>query len=271
MNGGPTGVGCVSFLNSKPLIDGAGNELGGPVRFEVPSRLLDLLLDGQVKIALCPVIDYQLSPVPLKVVPVGGICCRGETLTVRVFSQKPLGEVKRVYADTDSHTSVNLMKVLFARKYGTRPEVVPLNQAGQSSAPECMLLIGDKVVTHEPKREAYAHQMDLGEAWHAMTGRPFVFATWLALEDTVLGDLPQKLEALRERNAGRIDEIVGQYAVKLGWDVARAKEYLGGLLHYQVGAAELGAMELFWKEAYALGLIKELRPMRRVKVELGLR
>jgi chorismate dehydratase len=263
VSGGPSSVGCVSFLNSKPLIDGAGDSLGGPVRFEVPSRLLDLLLNQEVKIALCPVIDFQLSKEKLKVVPVGGICCAGRTLTVRVFSRGPLGKVTRVYADTDSHTSVNLMRVLFARLYGTRPEVVPLGQAGPGEQRECMLLIGDKVVTQEPSAEAYPYQMDLGEAWHKMTGRPFVFATWLALEETDLGDLPARLKALREGNAGRIHEIVATYAVRLGWDVARAHEYLGSLLHYSVGEPELAAMELFWKEAYALGLIGELRGMAR--------
>lgn len=256
-----TEVGCVSFLNSKPLIDGAEAVLGGPVRFEVPSRLLDLLLGGEVKIALCPVIDFQLSPKALKVVPVGGICCRGRTLTVRVFGRRPLSEVKRVYADTDSHTSVNLMRVLFKRLFGTVLQVLPLNEAG-AAEPDCVLLIGDKVVTREPSRTVYPHQMDLGEAWHEMSGRPFVFATWLALAETELGDLPERLKALREGNAGRIDEIVKAYAGPLGWDAERAREYLGGLLHYEVGEAELGAIEAFWGEAHALGLIPALRPMR---------
>jgi chorismate dehydratase len=257
---GAAEVGCVSFLNSKPLIDGA-QEILGPVRFEVPSRLLELLLRREVKIALCPVIDFQLSPAALKVVPVGGICCRGQTLTVRVFGQKPLQEVKRVYADTDSHTSVNLMCVVFKRLFGTRVEVLPLNEAGEGT-PECVLLIGDKVVTREPSRAVYPYQLDLGEAWHEMTGEPFVFATWLALEETDLGDLPAKLKTLREGNAGRIDAIVAQYAVSLGWDAGRAREYLGRLLHYEVGEAELRAMEYFWKEAHALGLIGTLRPMK---------
>ena len=67
-------VGCVSYLNAKPLIHGmeeAADAARARARYDVPSRLLDDLLSGAVDVALCPVIDYFRSPRPLVVVPSG--------------------------------------------------------------------------------------------------------------------------------------------------------------------------------------------------------
>ena len=114
-------IGCVSYLNAKPLIEGLDNRTNPTVRFDVPSRLLDDLQAGNVDIALCPVVDYYRSPVPLRVVPVGGIGSRGPTLTVRLFSRIPLHAVDTVHADSDSHTSVLLMRVLMDKLYHRHP------------------------------------------------------------------------------------------------------------------------------------------------------
>src|SRR5688572_12720402 len=100
--GAKSRIGCVSFLNSKPLIDGPEGDDALDVRFDVPSRLLDDLLSREVDIALCPVVDYQTSPVALSVVPVGGVGCDGPTLTVRLFSRRPLDRISLIHADTDS-------------------------------------------------------------------------------------------------------------------------------------------------------------------------
>jgi chorismate dehydratase len=75
-------VGCVSFLNAAPLIDGI--EEDGQVRLitDVPSRLLETLLKRSATIALCPTIDFQTAPQELSIVPVGAIGSEGTTMTV---------------------------------------------------------------------------------------------------------------------------------------------------------------------------------------------
>src|SRR5689334_23123652 len=78
-------LGCVSFLNAKPLIYGLENEPALPLSLDVPSRLIEGLHDNRYDIALLPVIDYQRLD-GLVVVPSGGIGCDGPTLTVRIFS-----------------------------------------------------------------------------------------------------------------------------------------------------------------------------------------
>jgi len=256
-------LGCVSYLNSKPLIhglDASANPSHPTVRLDVPAHLLADLESGEVDMALCPVIDYFRATRPLMIVPVGGIGCEGRTMTVRLFSRVPIERITTIHADTDSHTSVALVQVLLHAAHGIRPTVVGFNTrtrdvATHADRPQSMLLIGDKVVTNAPIAVAYPYQLDLGEAWRTLTGLPFVFAVWMARPDADLGDAPQTLTRLREANAGRIDEIVRAYAGPLGWPDDLAREYLGRVLHYHIGPRELEAIGRFADLAATLGLI----------------
>src|SRR5438045_511103 len=109
-------IGCVSFLNSKPLIDPLVSAHGGKehsdvdVHFAVPSQLLGLLQSGSVSTALMSVVDYHAANVVL--LPAGMIGCDGPTLTVRIYSRVPAEKITLVHGDTDSHTSVILAQVI---------------------------------------------------------------------------------------------------------------------------------------------------------------
>lgn len=259
-------MGCVSYLNAKPLIDGFAAALPGhDLVLDVPARQIDLLLTHQVDLALCPVIDYYRSPQPLTAVPVGGIGCAGPTLTVRLFSPVAFEKITAVRLDADSHTSVCLLAVVLDAVYGIRPPVtVGLPAAGEQHEPGvARLLIGDKVVTHAPTEQDYPHQLDLGAAWHDLTGKPFVFAMWLAREGAALGELPQQLAALLEHNLTRTPASAHEHAADHGWPVDLAADYLGRVLRYRVGQAELDAVSDFAQRAAALGLIPTPPPPLR--------
>lgn len=258
-------VAAVSFLNARPLTEGLDGEEGIHLISDVPSRLLDTLLEDRASVALCPVIDFQLSPIELEIIPVGAIGCDGCTLTVRVFSRGPMEAVTCVHTDGDSHTSVALLSVVFKELYGRVPEIRNLVSAdvnGSAAPPDAVLLIGDKVVRNQPDTGLYPHQIDLGEAWQGMTGLPFVFACWMARTDRNLGELPDLLSRCRDRNRGRIAEIAARHALASGWPEQLAVEYLREILRYDLGPRELEAIELFWSKCRELGLIERLRPMK---------
>ena len=113
-------VAAVSFLNAKPLIAGLDDEPEIHLITDVPSRLLKTLIEDRASVALCPVIDFQLSREELAIVPAGAIGSDGPTLTVRVFSRVPMDDVADVHTDGDSHTSVALLAVVFDELYGRR-------------------------------------------------------------------------------------------------------------------------------------------------------
>lgn len=276
-DGRPRRVGCVSYLNAKPLIHTSGAADGGAdgafsqaidLHLDVPSRLIGRLTGGEVDLALCSVVDHFRSGGQTRLVPVGGIACEGPTLTVRLFSRLPIEQLKTIHADTDSHTSVLLLRVLLHDLYGLTPDLLhydtraPLTAgrpADPTHPPAAMLLIGDKVVTNAPAATVYPYQLDLGAAWHDLTGQPFVFATWLAKTHTDLGGLPDLLAKQRQTNLGRLDDIVQTYAAPHGWPADLAADYLGRILRYTLGPRELDAIEYFRGRLLTLGLIDAVK------------
>jgi len=255
-------IGAVSYLNARPLIDGLNEEGEIALDVDVPSRLLAGLIEGRTCAALCPVIDYQRASRALQILPAGAIGSEGATLTVRVFSTRPFDLVEAVHVDTDSHTSVALLQVVFDALYGRLPKLIPTSfRSPDNHHRDTILLIGDKVIAAEPDPSVYCHQMDLGEAWNRITGLPFVFATWMTTPESNLGALPELLNKRRRENANRIDDIVEAQAHLHGWTATLAREYLGRLIQYEIGKTQLAAMQLFWKRCHEIGVISELRPL----------
>jgi chorismate dehydratase len=247
----PLNLGSVSFLNAKPLIFGLDRCPDVRLTLDVPSRLLDGLLDGRFDVALLPVIDYQRMP-GLRLLTSGGIGCDGPTLTVRIFSPVPVERITTLACDTDSHTSVALARIVLAKLYNLRPRFIDL-AAGAVAGDTALLLIGDKVVCEEPKGLPY--QVDLGDAWKRLTGLPFVFAAWIARQGVDLRDLPERLELAKRDGLAHLDEIITQHAVPRGWPADVARFYLAQSLRFDIGAPELRAIRLFHQYAAEEGLL----------------
>lgn len=256
-------IGCVRYLNSRPLVAGLEEVPGFRITNDVPSRLLAGLESEQTVVALCPVIDYQTSSSRLRIVPAGAIGSDGETLTVRAFADKPFSEVESVAVDGDSRTSVALLQLLLHELYGTRPALQPLAKdslhRGLPDGVDAILLIGDKVVTAAP---LLPYQLDLGEVWKRLTGQPFVFATWMCLEATDLDGIPELLRRCREANRRMIGRIAEAHAGPAGWPHDLARHYLGDVLRYDIGQRELKAITTFWTRCHEIGLIQDLRPLQ---------
>jgi chorismate dehydratase len=248
-------VGSVSFLNAKPLIHGLDSADHVKLSLAVPSNLLAGLRSEVLDIALLPVIDYQRME-GLCIVPSGGIGCDGETLTVRIFSKCPMTEIKTLACDPDSHTSVALARVIFAEQYGMSPRFVDWTRHEQQPC-DAKLLIGDKVVCEEPP--GFEHQIDLGSAWKALTGLPFVFAVWTARKGIDLGDLPEQLEQAKEAGLASVSEIVQRHAVAKGWPAGLAMQYLTVYLKFDIGERQLEAIGRFHHLAAKHGMIEGVR------------
>lgn len=250
----PLRVGCVSYLNAKPLIYGLENDLGVALQLAVPAKLLAGLQSNQFDIALLPVIDYQRLPDAL-IVPSGGIGCDGPTLTVRIFSRTPIERISQLACDAESHTSVALARIVLGERYGIHPEFIDLSRSG--SGADAMLLIGDKVVSNEPA--GMEHQLDLGAAWKELTGMPFVFAVWIARGGVELADLPDRLSRAREQGLANLPAIVRAHAVSRGWTAELAMKYLRDYLRFEVGPRQLEAIGRFHSLSQKYGVIESVR------------
>ncbi|MCA3005555.1 MAG: hypothetical protein LW650_08715 [Planctomycetaceae bacterium] len=287
-------IGYVKFLNTLPLVEGLAAWRDADLQAAVPSKLAAMLLGhppghppGQqpgspantptLDLALASVIDAaKAGRAPggqprIALLPCGMIGCDGPTLTVRIFSAVPLDQVTVLHADTDSHTSVALAQILLSRLHNRRPTVVDYDAREKVSNgrpeewPETVLLIGDKVVTDSPPAIRYPHQMDLGEAWKRYTGLPFVYATWMCRA----ADLAEPLSPLgrailtaaavldrqRRRNTQRTEWIIERYSTDRYWPEDLARRYVTELLRYQVTDRDRQAVDRFFTEAAALGLV----------------
>jgi chorismate dehydratase len=250
-------IGSVSYLNAKPLIFGLESQRDLNLQLEVPSRLLAGLESSRFDAALLPSIDYQRLG-NLRIVPAGGIGCDGPTLTVRVFSTRPINQITTLACDTDSHTSVALARIILAESYGIHPRIVDLNHDAETIG-AARLLIGDKVVCEEPVGMDY--QLDLGSAWKTLTGMPFVFAVWTARAGVDLGDLPARLEQAKQAGMQNLSEIISRHAIPRGWPAGMALQYMTAYLKYDVGPKQLDAIRQFHRLAKKYDLIGELKPL----------
>ena len=262
------GVGCVSYLNSKPLIEPLLNRPDIHVQFAVPSALGDLLARGEVDAALLPIVDYQTSPTELVLVPAGCIGCHGHTLTVRIFSRVPPQEITRLYADTDSHTSVILAQVVLREFHNTSPEILALTPADAADwdSMESVLLIGDKVINAAPPPGLYPWQLDLGDQWCGNTGLPFVFAMWMMPAGNPDRNLAQELAAARKAGDIMTDELVARYAAAKGWPPDLLHRYYRHYLDYQVKPASRQGIEEFYRLASIYQLLQVHRPVRYLDI-----
>ncbi len=140
---------------------------------EVPSECAKSMIANRSKIALLPSGALPL----VKDAVIFSKYCIGahkKVNTVMLYSNCPLGEIRTVFLDSDSVTSVGLVKILFKYHWMNQPNFSALLNFNIQKN-EAVLAIGDK--TFE-MNGVYNFQYDLAEEWYNYTGLPFVFAIW---------------------------------------------------------------------------------------------
>lgn len=258
----PLRLGVVRFLNAQPLISGLAEDPSVRLFFDVPSALLADLLADKVDVALLPVADLWHAPVRLRRLGDAIIGADEHSLTVKLFTRRPPGELTRIAADPDSHTSVKLLELLCRHVWHCRPQIVPLPPAPADWAGlESCLLIGDKVITEaerfrglsaKPKTTNTAPhtflEYDLAAEWRKWTGKPFVFAAWVgkkARRDLPWAGLAARLSAARDRGLCELPTIVNREAPRRGWPKPLALEYLSRNMSYRLTPAHREGLALF--------------------------
>ncbi len=171
---------------------------------DVPSRLADGLAAGELDVALIPSVEYlRGASRGYEILPGFAIAARGAVRSVKLFSRVPVETIARLALDEGSRTSQALVRVWLDAAHGVRPssiESLPLGVPPLESTADAVLLIGDRAM--KVPDSAFHTVVDLGEAWVALTGLPFVFALWVARPGVDLGDLPESSRAVPRRGPG---------------------------------------------------------------------
>ena len=262
-------IAAVSFINTVPLIAGLEEYPSIELIKAVPASLLTTLKNRKADIALIPSIDYQLASFDLRIIRAGAIGSLNHSLTVRIFSKKPITEIKTLSCDTDSHTSVILARIVLKELYNITPQVSRYTYAGGeiSFDTDAILLIGDKVISAfspnpKSKIQNLKFELDLVEAWRKLTGLGFVFAVWACRPGFKADEIKLILQRVLSVNLKKLDILAKKHAPLHNWPVDVARSYLSKNMFYKLDPAQLEALKLFYSYAHKHGLIARFKSIR---------
>lgn len=245
---------AVSFLNTVPLVYGMAH---GPQRdavelqFAVPSECARRVESGAADVGLVPVIEMDRQA--LTAVPSIGIACHGPVRSILLVSKTPFGQIRTLAGDSNSRTSVELARIVLARRYGAEPVVAPMapDLGSMLAQSDAALLIGDSALAVDPAALGLA-TLDLGAEWCEMTGLPFVFAMWAGPANKITPELAAVLEASSLYGLSRLDRIIEEESSRRPLPRSLIERYLTGNVVYQLGDREHAGLELFLRYARQL-------------------
>ena len=224
----PFRVGSVGYLNAAPLVRGIEGEL----ILATPSRLAEMLRKDELDAGLVSLTEVLFLD-RYDILDGIAIASLGEVKSVLLAHRRPLEEVKEVFCDTASLTSVNLLRVLLAER-GLKPEFKPLSDYASASGLDYVLLIGDPAIDFA--RAQTGHEfLDLGATWLELTRLPFVYAVWALRRGVDNARLRRQLREARDFGLDTLDSII---ASRPEYDREFRKDYLGWHIHYHLGADE---------------------------------
>lgn len=230
-------VGCVQYLNAKPLI----TPYSGEVIFEHPARLADMLALGEIDVALIPVFEALRQP-EFPIADGVAIASRGPVYSVFLAHCGPLDQLKSVTLDPASRTSNNLLRCLLAEFHRATPGF----ESGGKPLPDehrGVLLIGNQAIRFRETPRPDVRYLDLGEEWLAQTGLPFVYAVWQFRPET--RDPVAAASALRAIKCAGL-HCVREIARSQGdFDAPFAERYLTEHIKFDLGSEEKGGLARF--------------------------
>lgn len=251
----PIRIGAVSYLNARPLTWALHRQPDRwDVRYDLPSSCARRLHAGEVDLGLIPSIEYLEGP-DYRLVPGVGIGSRGAIRSVAIYTRRDISDIRSIALDTSSRTSVALVKVLCARRFGIRPDFQPHHPSLEAmlASADAALVIGDPALELDPS--AYGvRKIDLGTEWTELTGLPFVYAAWTGRPAVLDQSGVQALQAAQAAGVAASAEIAAEYAQGRPGIQALAESYLRDNVRYAMGPDEMAGLQLFLDWAAELGI-----------------
>ncbi|MGZ8441367.1 MAG: menaquinone biosynthesis protein, partial [Candidatus Deferrimicrobiaceae bacterium] len=182
----PLRVGRIPYANLVPIFHGlATGGVPGGVSFVDghPSDLNRQLRDGELDLSPSSSIEYAVRPDRYLLCPGISISSRRRVMSVLLLSNGPLRRLppEPISVTGSSDTSITLLEILLRESLG-RANLLVRTELPASEALRrypAHLVIGDEAIRAAVDGVA-PHVTDLGEWWRRETGKPFVFALWIA-------------------------------------------------------------------------------------------
>ncbi|HDP76290.1 MAG TPA: radical SAM protein [Bacteroidales bacterium] len=238
-------VSAISYLNTAPFAYGLRHSSvfkSIELLYDYPAECARKLANGQVDLSLLPVgalIDLPSYSI------VSNYCIGsvGPVRSVALMSNNHLSDIKTIYLDYQSRTSVILVKILCQNLWNITPDFIPLKPSDNYkllTENEAIVLIGDRVFDAE---NYFSNVIDLSNEWYNAYGLPFVFAVWATTKQ-----LP--MEFIKELNSGlelgvnSIEKAVDEFS-PLSISSEDAICYLKQNISYTLDEEKFKAIKLF--------------------------
>lgn len=239
----PIRITAVSYYNTLPFIHGIQNSgilQDFILNLKVPADCARDLLNDNADLALVPAGALPL----FNEYKIAANYCIGavkEVKSVLLLANQPIEQLKKIYLDTDSMTSVNLVQVLAREFWKINPNWIKLDSGKTDfTEKEGVVLIGDKTFGICKK---FSFCYDLAAEWIKFTGLPFVFALWISKKQ-----LPRDfIDQLNAAFQWGIDHIEHCITTSLPDTLSNKQilDYLKNDISYEFDRKKYQGMELF--------------------------
>ncbi len=205
-------IGCVKYLNARPLVCG----WPGVVEFDHPSALCNRLANGELDVAFVSSFEFLRSPI-YRIVDDVSISSDGPVYSVVVAHRGAISEVEEIELDPASETSANLLRCLLAERRLTPRLSRNTGKMSMSEVHRGRLLIGDQAIRFRHESADQIQFWDLGDAWKKLVGLPFVYALWLIRPEVVDAEsIGLRLRELRDENLANLDDLIAEAVTGVG-------------------------------------------------------
>ncbi|MDH4199102.1 MAG: menaquinone biosynthesis protein [Spirochaetia bacterium] len=250
-------IGAVSFLNAYPLYWNLEKNPEVLLVQDIPSRLAETLLKGELDAAIISSIEYYRHRNIFSYFPDLCISARGPVESIRLYMnqdeqrnntslEKWLRDQRklRIFYDTATRSSLYMLKILLnehCKKLGKNiaadhlefVEIHPPFETviEQLKSHELVLLIGDSAL-----RLKNLPSIDMGELYYKTFQRAFVYAVWVYLpkqnsQIQYLGEmLLRACEAAQKNQTSMIQDAV----LKFGFEENFTLRYLAQTIQYRL-------------------------------------
>jgi chorismate dehydratase len=215
-------IGCVKYLNARPLIRG----WAGDVEFDHPSALCQRLAKGELDVALVSSFEFLRNPI-YRIVDGVSISSDGPVYSVVVAHRGEFSKIDEIERDPASETAVNLLRCLLA-ELALTPRFTNAD-SGSTGLSHARLIIGDQAIMFRHSQADAFQFWDLGEQWKKRTGLPFVYALWLIRPEVLdAKSIAQRLRGLRDENLADVPRVMADVADR---KLAISREFLDRYYH----------------------------------------
>jgi chorismate dehydratase len=265
-------LGRIHYINVLPIyyaLDLGYVANGFHIVAGAPAELNDRLFQGQLDVSAISSVEYGRHFRDYVLLPDLSISTEGDVGSVLFFSRTPFHRLsgQEVLLSRASATSAALLKILLYELYGARPRYrsgpVP---DGFPDGCHGLLAIGDEALRLRAAG-LHSHFLDLGRAWHELTGLPFVFGLWAARRDFFrkrpadVRFAHQTLLAAKNWGVNALPEICRQAQKSVDMTGAELLGYFKQL-QYNLGPRQQEGLNVFYRYLHRFGKLVEMPELR---------